>query len=426
MSHKYSVRVVFFITLCLISTSVCGQNLNGLEEKLQKKFNEAILEKERKAKKNERSEAKSRQQSEAVREAEIRRAKEAEKERREMEFVADKDNLQKSLRGNESSGSSTSFSSGLRGISDNKNVNGNRAVLYNGLRGVSDGNSIPETFGIESELRGYSNESLPRANPVENTVKSTLIEDNSNNADLLSNPKSNTRSSGIVSSHSYEASFSATDDPEGTSSILSYNSSYLSIEQNHIATRNTSNQSVTPTLPNQDYIRFIQADKPEPKYYHGQNVGSYRIVASDIPQDSFLEKIEQRIDLWREEAKHEVITYMGDKLTRLARKTISGSSAIGTQIVKVYDIIRNISDVKNMEMNIITKTLDATSKSIKTEDASFVNETLQKDKKDADTYLFTYMEKNNYIPPSPQKITQKAKDVTKTAGEAWIYSRITR
>lgn len=281
-----------------------------------------------------------RAQEEAERIAE-EAARKAEEARREEEFVADKDNLQSSLRGTDYSRSSQDFSTGLRGLSDNVQKDGENSGFANGLRGLSENSTLKaENQEFRTDLRGIG----------------------------------------------------------GSSSSVSKGG-----KMNYISSF--------------EYAQLVALAQTEPIRYYGGNTSFSSLSNAGAPKESILESVERKIDIWRDEGKHRLLTYWGDKLTGLARKTITTSSALGTQVVKVYDIMNDIADVKNVEMNVINRTLDASKKSILTGDRRHVEEVLPINRSEVDNHLGSYMEKKGFIPPSARALDKKGQQVAKQVAE---------
>lgn len=176
-----------------------------------------------------------------------------------------------------------------------------------------------------------------------------------------------------------------------------------------------------------DYIyQYELVNVPEPVYY---SPSAYFVMGTtESPDDPWLDRFEQQIDVWREAGKHKVLSYVGDKLMGFARKTISTSSAMGAQIDRVYDVVNDIAGVKNLEMNIINRNLDAVRSSIKTGNPCSVNEANQKAQQEVIDYRNTDMANKNLIPSSPEQIDKEGQNVTKevakTATGRWIKSKI--
>lgn len=200
------------------------------------------------------------------------------------------------------------------------------------------------------------------------------------------------------------------------------------IRNRGLSPKNDTRHSVSNDFSRRnEYIyQYELVNVPELVYY---SPNAYFVMGTSESQDDpWLDRFEQQIDVWRETGEHKVLSYVGDKLIGFARKTVSRSSAMGAQIVRVYGIVNDIAGVKNLEMNIINRNLGAVRSAIKTGNPRSVNEANQKAQQEVIDHRNTYMANKNLISPSPKQIDKKGqavtKGVTETASEKWIQSKI--
>lgn len=416
---------------------VLGQDLSNLERVLREKIAEAEREHRRNLKNSQGDDYGSNVRSgpseterirqERERKEEQRRHDEEVRRQREEEFKADKANLQGTLKGIDVGESSIGFCAGLRGLSDDGPNNNNQASYSKGLRGLAETSPSPNgNSNYSSGLRGYSNdysEQYPSSTRNATTASDSRIYSN----DVIKSNTNSKDSEKITNTNTVYAISSSSPHIEQhrESNRLRNQMVYQESDiHGYSSSNNASFNSISRIGSSVEYTRYVVINKPEPVYYQGPGTSFFRMDLSEESKEPILDRIEQRIDIWREAGEHKVLTYVGDQLTGLARKTISSSSAIGSQVVKVYDIVKDIAGVKNMEMNIINRSIEASKKSIITGNPDYVNEVNQVNHKEVQSYLNNYMENKGYIPPSSRKLDKKGQDVTKKVAETWVRSRI--
>ena len=393
MSNKF-YKIVFVIGLLMMSTSVYGQQ--DIEAVLRRKIEEAMekyrrehegeIENETKKvsetrteKRSKREEREDNERSRAAAE-EMRARKEAEKreqrrqeekraeeERRRTEkaFKEDKEELSKSLRGMNESGKSSGYSTGLRGMSDDASSK-RKNSFSTGLRGLSD-----EGTSTGSALKG-----------------------------------------------TYEAYFGE----EEKTYEHNYYDSRSSIGKEAVTSFSPAKPAVPRPQKSDDLIPAVVEAEPRPVYYQGP--AFYGLGAEDESKESIIDKVENQIDVWREAGEHKVLTYVGEKITGFARKTVSTKSAMGAQVMKVYDFLNDAADVFNLEKNVATRSLDAIKKSAITEDSRYVDEVNLQNKADIDNAYNRYMVDHGLLPSdakAAEKLMKKEiKKEAKKTGEIWL------
>lgn len=361
----------------MVSPSVCGQNL---ETVLRRKIEEAEAEFWRKRggkNKGDKDEGVpptvSSEEIKAKQEAERREQRkkdqkrvEEERKRSEKAFREDKEELSKSLKGLNGSGKSSGFSTGLRSLSDDNSSTGGKSKYGSGLR-------------------MYSEES----------------------------PSTNSHQKGT-----YEAYFS---EETKTYEHSSYdNRSSLSKEA--VTTFSPAKSVSQKPQKSHDYMPIVVETGPRPVYYQGP--AFYTLGAEEESGESLIDKVENQIDVWREAGEHKVLTYVGEKLTGLARKTVSTKSAMGAQIMKVYDIINDAAGVFNLQKNIATRTFGAVKKSAITEDGRYVDEVNLQNKADVNNHYYRYMVDHGLLPPdaklAEKQMKKEIKKETEKTAEIWL------
>lgn len=366
-------KIAFVIGLLMASSSVYGQDLSVIDRKINEANEEFWRKKRGKKNKGDKGEGVSRTVSseeikatqEVKRKQDQKRAEEEQK-RREKAFLDDKEEMSKSLKGLNGSGKSSGYSTGLRSLSDDN----------------------PSTRGkskFSSGLRMYSEES----------------------------PSTNSHQKGT-----YEAYFS---EETKTYEHSSYdNRSSLSKEA--VTTFSPAKSVSQKPQKSHDYMPIVVETGPRPVYYQGP--AFYTLGAEEESGESLIDKVENQIDVWREAGEHKVLAYTGEKLTSLARKTVSTKSAMGAQVMKVYDIINDALGVFNLQKNIATRTVDAVKKSAITEDSRYVDEVNRQNKADVDNHYHRYMVDHGLLPPdAKQSEKQMKKEIKKEAektAEIWL------
>ena len=365
-------KIAFVIGLLMVSSSVCGQDLSVIERKLLEADAE-MKRKHRGKNKGDKGEGVSRTVSseeikakqEAKRKQDQKRAEEEQKQS-EKAFMDDKEKMSKSLKGLNESGKSSGYSTGLRSLSDDNPSTRGKSKFSSGLRMYSE-----ESSSTDSYQKG-----------------------------------------------SYDAYFS---EEEKTYEYGSYDNQTSRSKE---AVTTFSPPKSVPNKPQKsyDYMPVVVKTEPRPVYYQGP--AFYILGAEDESKESLIDKVENQIDVWRETGKHKVLAYVGERLTGLARKTVSTKSAMGAQAMKVYDIINEVAGVFNLEKNIATRSVDAVKKSIITEGSRYVDEVNPQNKADVDDYFYRYMVDHNLLPPDAKQVeTQMKKEMKKEAektGEIWL------
>ena len=370
-------RIAFVIGLLMVSSSVYGQNLEGLEDRLRRKIEEAEAEFWRKrGGKNKGGEdatpTVSSEEIKAKQEAERREQRkkdqkrvEEERKRSEKAFREDKEELSKSLKGLNGSGKSSGFSTGLRSLSDDNSSTGGKSNYGSGLRMYTE-----ESPSTDSYQKG-----------------------------------------------TYEAYFN-----EETKTYE--HSTYKN--RSSLSKETVTTFSPTKSVPHKpqksyDYMPVVVETGPRPVYYQGP---AFYTMGAEESGESLIDKVENQIDVWREAGEHKVLTYVGEKLTGLARKTVSTKSAMGAQVMKVYDIINDALGVFNLQKNIATRTFDAVKESAITEDSRYVDEVNRQNKADVDNHYHRYMVDHGLLPPdAKQAEKQMKKEIKKEAektAEIWL------
>lgn len=354
-------RGLFLITIVIsffLPTYAHAQDLSGLEREILRQ-NRARAEEAARARAAENEAARVRAEenarAEAKKAAEQRARIEArklavERERiRKEQFTADKEALKNSMRGIETAGSTSRFSSGLRGLSSNDGNNSHNK----GLKGLSAGEVT-------------KNNSTDLAGPPNSSYKSTR--ENSSAPLKRAEPASKK-----VASRSHYTSSSG-------------------------------------------YAQYVADVEPEPIYFHSTEANFFRI-GSPEPQDKslddFIDAFEQKVDVWKENGGHEVLAIVGEQITTFARVAVSASSVIGSQIMKLVEIVSDAKDLNNLETNIVNNSIDAYKKAAVTQNPRYVDEALQDIQQKVDQYADKKI-----------GIRNGAKQTTSNLAEAWTRSRM--
>ena len=295
-------------------------------------------------------------------------AEDAKKREDAEKFKAEKPNLQSSLRGSGTYNFSSGYKNGLRGFSQDKSTDNKYS---SGLKGFYDNSPLLEDRSYYSyELRGYSDNEQQKVSDLHTSVPE------------------------ITDANYYE---------------------------------DFSNR-LTPNRPNNSLDITNARVRPRTEampYYNLKPVAHIKGVDYENNK-SLLERFEQQIDVWRETGKHEFLTYVGDKITGVTRKTISNSSAIGAQIVKVYDILKDIAEVKNTEKSIIDRSFDAINKTVVTGDRRYIDESLQYAQQKANDQQMNILAKKGVIPSGHKSVQNEVKKVNNELAELWLSSKMVK
>ena len=412
---KTLMQRILIITLFALAypTYSQAQSIDWQIDQLDKALRREI-EKERnkqgRSKKERRKEREDEKRWEEERERERSRAEEraraeAERIRKEEEFKASKAELLNSLRGNESSSQSGSgYSSGLRGLSSDGNGNNARSSYSIGLRGFSEEHQYEGSKTYSSEFRELSNDGRSNSNQSSYSSGSKdLSSDSQRNgySSSVSNSNVNTVSSGVYANRQSSSSF--------------INEKPASIKQRTIPTSlrkagRSNYSSIT------QYTQYVATVDPEPIYFHSIEANFFRMGSSETQDKSladYVDAFEQKVDVWKEEGGHEILTFVGDQITSFARATVSNSSVIGAQIMKIVDIYSEAADLKNLHVNIANKGFDAIKRSVATNNPRYIDEALHDIQQKIDQY-------------AEEKIGFKnsAKQTTSNLAGVWTRSRI--
>lgn len=372
-------NILLIIIIYFLGTNiVCAQLSKDFERRLEEAVMKAV-EKHSKSDRWNDSERESREAEDAAREMRIReerrlaeearkRAEEAERIRKEEEFRSDKAELQGSLRGTGSYSFSSGYKNGLRGFSQDKSTDNKYS---NGLKGFYENSPLSEDRSYYSyELRGYSDNEQQQVSNLHTSVPE-------------------------ITDANYYEDFSNRPTPNRPN--------------NSVDITNARVRPRTEAMP----------------YYILKPVAHIKGVDYENNK-SLLERFEQQIDVWRESGKHEILTYVGDKITGFTRKTISSSSAIGAQIVKVYDILKDIAEVKNTEKSIIDRSFDAINKTVVTGDRRYIDESLQYAQQKANDQQMNILAKKGVIPSGHKSVQNEVKKVNNELAELWLSSKIVK
>lgn len=342
-------------------------------------------------------------------EAEMKKAAEAERIRKEEEFKADKAELQGSMRGYNSNNSFYGYSGGLKGVSNDGSLTSDPTDFSSGLKGIGNKSTSGERKSLYgSGLRDYSDDnSITDANSSTLRIEEASSKYNTINEDTPTNIKLEPSTRSNVGNSSNQTC-------SNTTQFRGNNASYSS------SSTHTKSSNAKKTYLSYEYTRYVTINNPEAAYYTGPGSYYYSIDSSDNYEEPLIDRIEQRIDLWREEGRNKALTYIGDKLTGFARKTISAKSAMGVQAIKVLDVFKDIAGVYNVEKRIINRTLDATKKTIITGDSRYIDEVQPINKKEVNDQLDSYLDSKGLYLPNARKLDKKGQQVTLEVAEESI------
>lgn len=409
---KHFFTFITFITICHFAYSQSwawdnDENVQAMEDWIQNKESPTYSNKNRSKKRDKDSNKNNStavisktptKESEHIKLQESRRK--AEQQRRiEEEFKYDKANLKKSLRG-------LDYSGGLRGLSVEYPNNSNQSSYGNGLRGLNEGF---HQESISSQNYDYS--------------KQTSI--------CYSSTESETISSGKGLSDEDQAN--DFDSNRSYSESENVRSDYVTADnKNHYVTSNNRKvQTIDkPKVAFDEFILYMAVYDPEPIYYSGPSDAFYRRFESE--EESFLDKVETLADELYDEGRWKLLSSAASKLVKFTRKTLSSKSAIGKQLLKIYDIVNDAADIRNFELSFIEKNLDATKKSIITEDPQHVDYRTREAKYDADQYANKYLAKKGYLPYNyeqlsyklPDKVEEQADETAHKILEKWVSTSV--
>lgn len=399
------LRMLFIITFLALIPSAYVQAQSNLERGIYEAYKKATAEaaaKEKRARKNANAETEKieKAQAEARAKAEERAraaAAEAERIRKEEQFKASKAELMNSLQGlGSSSKSGSGYSSGLRGLSSDGGSNNSRSSYSSGLRGMAGEHASGEnrTY-LNSGLRGLSSEN-------KNNNQSSY---SSSSQGLSSETSGSNYSSKTSNPTTFQAKSSYESTRENSSAIL---------KRTEPASKKVASRSHYTS--SSGYAQYVADVEPEPIYFHSTEANFFRI-GSPEPQDKslddFIDAFEQKVDVWKENGGHEVLAIVGEQITTFARVAVSASSVIGSQIMKLVEIVSDAKDLNNLETNIVNNSIDAYKKAAVTQNPRYVDEALQDIQQKVDQYADKKI-----------GIRNGAKQTTSNLAEAWTRSRM--
>ncbi len=192
----------------------------------------------------------------------------------------------------------------------------------------------------------------------------------------------------------------------------------------HEASAKSATSSNNPRVIPYEVVKRLDQEAivwPTPAYY----------IRSDdnADQENILDKldrVQEEFDRWAEIGQHKVLNYVGDKLMSFTRSTITKSSALGKQLLKMYDIANEIAEVRKLDTRIVTRSVDASYRSIITGDGRYAEDALYKGYSDVTESGNNALVKKGLLPPNAKALDKKGQDVTKLAAEAWIQNRISK
>ncbi len=319
---------------------------------------------------------------EAAERAELVERAKAERIKKEMEFQEKKQILQKSMRGLDND-ISRGLVMGLRGLRDDDVRYGKRGSISNGLRGLSDDN----LYRIKMD---YNSEDYREEDHHQQYYVNSFSPSYTRTPDLSRNPTQRNNSPNTISPRQ---------------------------DVNHI-------QGMTRTLMTLDeYTRYVSvAWTPKPVYCESR----FWVMTPSVSSDkSWLDKVESKVWDWQEQGKHKLLVTAGDELAGFAKKTVSSSSAVGVQIMKVYDIIKDIVGVQNLQVNIVQSSINAIKESAITGNHRYVKDVNRQSNKQVNDYENNYLVKKRLLfEPIENKTRKKVHEVNhellKGMFERWI------
>ena len=406
--NKFFIHILSIICLLLVGSPVYGQSklfMNGDIDRymgLDKSHSSSTYTKKSSSKskaKREQAEmdarvrveieranreAAARARREAAKRAEQVEREKAERIKKEREFQEDKQFLQKSMRG-----------------LDNDN---SRGLVGNGLRGLEAMMTNTAHDPISSGLRGLSNDNSYR-------TKKDYISDDYREEDHHQQYYVN----------SFSPSYTRTPD-------LSRNSTQRNYSPNPIFPRQDVNHSQRMTrtpMTLEEYTRYVSvAWNPKPVYCEPR----FWVMAHNESSDKlWLDKVESKVWDWQEQGKHKLLVTAGDELVGFAKKTVSSISVVGTQIMKVYDIIKDIAGVQNLQVNIVQSSINAINESAITGNHRYVKEVNRQSNKQVNDYANNYLVKKRLLfepieNKTKKKVHEVNQEVLKSMFERWIGS----
>lgn len=412
---KRFLTFIIFITICHSAYSQSwtwdnDDNVQAMEDWIQNKESTTYSNKNSSKKKDKDSNKNSSpvvirktptKESEYLKLQESRRRKAEQQRRIEEEFIHGKTNLKRTLRGMD-------YSGGLRGLSVESPDNSNQSSYGNGLRGLHE----------EARQESISNQNHDYS-------KQTSIHSSSAEYETIH--------SGEGFSEEYQARGFDSNYSYSESDKVTVRSDYVNADtKNHSVTSDNGKELATdrPKVAFDEYIQYLAVCDPEPIYYSGPSDAFYRRFEPE--EVSFLDKVETLADRLYDEGRWKLLSSAASKLVKFTRKTISAKSAIGKQLLKIYDIVNDAADIRNFELSFIEKNLDATKKSIITEDPQHVDYRTREAKYDADQYANKYLAKKGYLPYNyeqlsyklPDKVEEQADETALKILEKWVSTSV--
>ena len=330
-------------------------------------------------------EAAARARREAAERAEQVEREKVEHIKNEREFQEDKQILQKSMRGLDNDIYRGLVGNGLRGLGDDDVRYGKHGSVSNGLRCLSDDNLYRTKMDYNSE--DYREEGHHRQYYV----------------------------------NSFSPSYTRTPDLSRNSAQRNYSPNTISPRQDINHLQRTSRTMMTLD----EYTRYVSvAWIPKPVYCESRLWVMTPSVSSD---KSWLDKVESMVWDWPEQGRHKLLVTAGDELAGFAKKTVSSISAVGVQIMKVYDIIKDIAGVQNLQVNIVQSSINAINESVITGNHRYVKEVNRQSNKQVNDYANNYLVKKRLLfepieNKTKKKVHEVNQEVLKSMFERWIGS----
>lgn len=121
------------------------------------------------------------------------------------------------------------------------------------------------------------------------------------------------------------------------------------------------------------YLQVIVSTEPEPQYYQGNRFfsigGGWDFT--DLPE------------IWQEEGEKNLKGFLNGRYMKWTKQQISSSSALGAELMQLYESLSNAISIRDTEKSIITRTLDTVKKAALTGDRKYVEEINSANLKDA-------------------------------------------
>lgn len=173
--------------------------------------------------------------------------------------------------------------------------------------------------------------------------------------------------------------------------------------------------------------QYSEVADPGPKvvFFYGPDWAFYRRFEGN--EESWLDKIESKIDRWKEQGQHKVLTTAGEKLMGFTKKTISNGSAWGKQVMRIYDYLSDAAGIKNISLRMANKSMNAVVESSRTGKPNTAEESGRDIEREVNDYYLRYMESKRLISPRPSTaerlMKQEAEEMTYKVGIAAWTSR---